>query len=132
MNPSVKSLRSMFEFSTHYLLELRKKAFRKGVWFRVLDKAERAIINLVPRCVDRVKSRKLLSIIENIVAKISEALKSRVERLKEEVGRPLARKISLIVQSWGYKEAWKWVLDEGFIQYLTIVKMNDIPIFKDM
>lgn len=118
------------EFSSSYLLELRRKALRRRVWFRVLDRAERAILTLVPRCVDIVKSRKLLRLIENIVAKINEALRSRVERFKDRVGKPLAQKLSQIARRWGNESARDWAEDERFIQYLTIVKMNEIPIFR--
>jgi len=110
-------------------LELRRKALRKRLWFSVLSRTERAILNLVPGCVDVVKSQELLRIIENITAKIHEALKSPVERLKDHIGTPLARKISAIAQRWGNRSASGWAKDERFIQYLTIVKMNDIPVF---
>jgi len=119
----------MMVLSSSYILELRKKALRKRLWFRLLDPVERAILNLVPRCVDVVKSQELLRIINNIIAKIEEALESRVQRLRDLIGMPLAGKICLIAQKWGNKSARKWAEDESFIQYLTIVKMNDIPIF---
>ena len=116
-------------FTSSNILELRRKALRKHLWFRLLDPAERAILNLIPRCVDVVKSRELLRIIENMIAKIDEALKSRVQRLKKLIGVPLAGKICLIAERWGNKSVREWAEDESFIQYLTIVKMNDIPIF---
>jgi len=38
--------------------------------------------------------------------------------------------MSQIAQSWGYKRAREWAEDYGFIQYWTIIKMNDITIFR--
>ena len=34
----------MMDLSSRLILELRRRALRRGVWFRVLDRAERAIL----------------------------------------------------------------------------------------
>jgi len=120
----------MIEFGSNLLLELRRKALRRGLWFRVLDRAERAILSLVPKCVDKLRSPKLIDIVARIIVKLKAALSSRVMKLRSQIGRPLAQKMSQIAQSWGYKEAQEWAEDYGFIQYWTVVKMNDIPIFR--
>ena len=38
-----------------HLRELRLRAVRRGVWYRVLDRVERGIISLTVDIVDRVK-----------------------------------------------------------------------------
>ena len=120
----------MIEFSSGYLLKIRRKALRRHVWFTVLDRAERAILNLVPKCVDRARSPALIDVVAKIIVKIQEALRSPLERFRNQVAKPLAQKISQIAQKWGYKNATEWAEDKAFIQYLAIGKMNDNSIIR--
>jgi len=46
-------------FTAEFLSDMRKRALRKGVWYRTLDRVERGIVSLIVRIVDRVE-RKLL------------------------------------------------------------------------
>jgi hypothetical protein len=85
---------------------------------------ERALIDLVIKIVERVRSPKLAKIIAWILEKLREALKSRIEKLMETVGRSIARKHAECAYSWGYKDAFRWAEDTDFIRYLTIVEMN--------
>ena len=117
-------------FDSSYLLEVRRKALRSRIWFKILDDAERAILSLVPRCVNRVKSPKLIDAVAKILVKIQEALKSPLERFKNQVAKPLAYRISAIARKWGNKHAKEWPENEGFVQYLAIVKFNDLLIFR--
>ena len=109
---------------------MRQKALRKGVWFKVLDSAERAILNLVPRCMEKPRSSKLIDMLAKIIVKIRNALKSPIADLVSQVGRPLARKLSQIAQKWGHKTAGEWAMDERFSRYLAIVDMNSISTFR--
>lgn len=106
------------------LVEIRRKAMRRRMWFRVLDRAERAIVSLTIQCVKRIQSPKLAKIVTTIVAKLRQAMKSRVKQLVETVGRSLAQKLSRIAQAWGNKCAILWVKDPGFIQFLAVTQMN--------
>jgi hypothetical protein len=117
----------MVGFDSAFLLRMRREALRKGVWFKVLDSAERAILNLVPMCMEKPRSLKLIDIVAKIVVKIKTALKSQILDLVSQVGRPLARKLSCIAQKWGHKTADKWVNDARFWRFLTIVYVNDVP-----
>jgi hypothetical protein len=117
------------EFNSGFLLRIRRHALRKGVWFRVLDSAERAILSLVPRCMEKARSSKLIDMLAKIVVKIMEALKSSVTDLVSRVGRPLAKKLSGIAMKWGHRTAAEWAVDEGFARYLAIVNMNGIRVF---
>jgi len=112
------------------LVEIRKKALRQRAWYKILDGAERAIVSLTIRCVEKIRSPKLAEIVTAIVTKLRAAMTSQVEKLKETVGRPLARKLSLIAQSWGYILASKWAWDSGFSQYLAVMHMNTPRMFK--
>ena len=120
----------MVEFSSSFLLSGRRKALRSRVWFRVLSSTERAILSLAPRCVDVVRSPRLIDIVAKILVKVAEALRTPLERFRSQVAKPLAEKISLVAQKWGNVSAKLWALDKGFIQYLAVCRFNDITIFR--
>jgi hypothetical protein len=106
------------------LNKIKRKALRRKVWFKALNPMERALIDLVIKVVEHVKSPKLAKIITRIIGRLREALKSRIEKLMETVGRSLALRHAECACSWGYKDALKWAADPDFIRYLTIVGMN--------
>jgi hypothetical protein len=112
------------------LTKIKVRAIRRGVWFRVLSKIERASMDLTIKVVKRVRSFLLARVLSSIVRKLLDAMESRVVRLMREVGRGLAQKLSRIAQSWGNKSANKWAADPGFIQYLTINCMNTPALFR--
>jgi hypothetical protein len=117
----------MVEFSSVFLLRLRRKALRRRVWFKVLDVTERALLYLVPRCMETPKNATLIDALAKIIVKIKMALKGRVANLVCQVGKPLAEKLSLVAQEWDHKTAGEWARDEGFWKYLAIVKLNNSP-----
>jgi hypothetical protein len=106
------------------LAKIRARAMRRGVWFRVLTRAERAQIELTTRVVKRIRSFFLARVVTSIVEKLLEAMESKVTRLMREVGPALARKLSRTAQEWGNKLAQQWAEDPGFVQYLTVNYMN--------
>lgn len=120
----------MIEFNSVFFLKIRQEALRKRIWFRVLNRTERAILYLVPRCIEKPRSPQLIDILAKIIVKIRNALKSPIVELMNQVGRPLAKKLSRIAQKWGHKTADRWAIDEGFAKYLTIVSMYNIPGFR--
>lgn len=111
--------------------KIRIRAIRRGIWFKVLNRLERASIDLTIKVVERVRSSVLTKILTSIVEKLSEAMESRVARMMRDVGSNLARKMSLIAQKWGNKSAVKWKTDFDFIQYLTVMSMNASPMFNE-
>ena len=106
------------------LVRIRARAMRRGVWFRVLTRAERAQIELTMRVVKRIRSFFLARVVTFIVEKLLDAMESKVTRLMREVGPALARKVSRTAQEWGNKLAHQWAEDPGFVQYLTVDYMN--------
>ena len=106
------------------LAKIRLVAVRRGVWFRVLNRVERGVIDLTLRVTRRIRSRILARVVYSVVKKLLEALESKVIQQMRQIGVPLAEKISLIAQKWGNKNAYGWAGDVGFIQYLTIMNMN--------
>lgn len=95
---------------------------RRRVWFRALKPVERRIVELTIRCVERVKSRKLINVLTRIIAKLSEALKSNFLENVWRIGVPLARKVSTWAVAWGNSNAFKWADDPNFARYLTITE----------
>jgi hypothetical protein len=111
-------------------MKIKKKAMRHGVWFKTLDKIDRAIVNLTIHCVEKIRSLKLAEIVKAIVNKLKQSLESPVKSLMRQIGHPLAQKISQIAQNWGNKSASKWAKELDFIQYLTIIYINTPLLFK--
>jgi len=109
------------------IIRIKARALRRGVWFRVLTRVERACIDLVIKVVERVRSCLLQKVLSSVLNKLEEAMESQVRRLMRKVGNNIAKEMSQIAQSWGNKSAVKWVEDSGFIQYLTITYMNAPP-----
>lgn len=114
------------EFSSVFILRIRREALRGRVWFRVLNSTERALLYLVPRCVRQAKNATLIDVLAKIIVKIRNALKSPIADLVGQVGKPLAARLSRIALGWGHRTAGEWAWDEGFWRYLAIEHLNGI------
>ena len=112
------------------LSKIRVRAVRKGLWFRVLSRVERASIDLTLKVVKRIRSAVLANVLAKIVEKLMDAMETRVARLTREVGCGFAQKLSLIAQNWGNKSAEKWASDPRFIRYLVINYLNTPTSFR--
>jgi len=111
-------------FTSSFLLEMRRKAIRRGVWFRVLDRVERGILSLTARVVDRVESAVLGVELVKILSKLRDALKSGFVRRMEEYGFGRAREVAMQALAWGYGAARAWSSDLGFVRYVTLLDVN--------
>jgi len=107
------------------LVLVRQKAWRKKVWFKALNSVERGLVSLTIRCVDQVRSSKLIAMLRSIVERLEVALRSRVERLMVKVGWSLAKRLARLASSWGNENALNWTLDAKFARYLTVIYIND-------
>src|SRR5664279_2938726 len=105
--------------SVRMLAEAKKIALRHRVWFRLLNRVERGIIDLTVRYVDSIKSVMLAKVVTAIMDKLQCALESVVDRLVRTVGLPLARKISDIAVSLGNRLASMWADDFAFARFLV-------------
>jgi hypothetical protein len=112
-------IKSEGPFSSGELAEAKKAAFRRGIWFRALNRVERAVIDLTIRYVDNVKSTKLAKMLTAIMEKLQQATESMADRFVRIVGVPLAQKASGIAVSWGNRSASTWANDRGFSWYLA-------------
>ena len=106
------------------LMSLKQRALRKRVWFKILDRAERAIVDLTIRTVKKIQSSTLKEILMTISEKLKESMESQVTKFTETIGRPLAQKIACLAASWGNSKALNWAFKSEFIRYLVIMHMN--------
>jgi hypothetical protein len=112
------------------LVEARRTALRCGVWFRVLNRTERGILDLTVHCVDRIRSARLAKVVTAILNKLKLVMESAVERMVRVVGRSLAQKVSSIALSWGNFSASQWAENAAFARYLAITQMNTPRLFQ--
>ena len=110
-------------FTSKFLLSFKRKALRKGVWFKALDNVERNIINLTAKVVDRVESALLGVTIVKILHKLLEPLKSSFMR-RTGLGIKRAAQISAQAQEWGNENAESWTKDEGFVRYMMSLQID--------
>jgi len=106
-----------------FLRQLKQRALRKGIWFKVLDRVDRGIFNLTIEIVESVQSLILARQVMNIMVKLRNALKSEFETYVSTFG--VLRLVEIVEQAvkLGCREALKWREDAGFSRYLA---MNDI------
>jgi hypothetical protein len=102
------------------LVRLKYKALRCGVWFRVLSRVERSLVDVAIAAVSRVRSLVLARSLAFVVKKLGGVFGSGVERRIQAVGFPLARELSGIAQRWGNVLAVRWANDLGFARYLAV------------
>ena len=106
--------------SVELLVQAKKLALRRGVWFRVLSRVERGVIDLTVKCVDNVKSRRLAKLLTAIISKLESAMESVVDRLVRTVGLPLAQRVSNVAVGWGNRLASVWACDRSFARFLVV------------
>ena len=119
-----KQIRS-FPLTRENLAKLKHKAMRRGLWFRELKQKERMLLDLTVRVVEKVQSFLLAKILSQIVGKLCEAMESRIVRLIRTEGKEMTKRLSELVQSWGYRAAKAWASDVGFMQYLVVNRLGE-------
>jgi len=122
-----KSFRMQVKLERHALLRLRAKAVRRRVWFKVLSRLDRGLMDLALRVTEKIRSETLATAVYSVMKKLVTALESKVRRQMRLTGMTLAKKISEIARKWGNQTALEWADNPGFIQYLTIMELNKHP-----
>ena len=107
-----------------FLLKIRRRAIRKRVYYRALDRLERGILDLSSRLLDSAQSVVLLQQLFEIVMKLEEALKGRFQRHVESFGVRRVAQIIMQAVKFGYRDAVRWLRDPGFMEYLTVMDLN--------
>lgn len=122
-----QSIHNQGALTRNELVNLKAKAIRRGIWFRVLSKTERACIELTIKIVDKVRSHLLAKVLASIIRKLLDAMKSRIVHAMEQIGCSIVQKLSQIALNWGNISAMQWMKNRSFIQYLTVMHMNAPP-----
>jgi len=122
--------REVLRLDSRYLLRLKREAMWKRIWYKVLSNLERGLVDSIIKAIRRPRSPTLIMVLAKIVVKVKRALLSPLAQLMEVVGRPLAKRISMIAYKWGYERALEWSEDKGFIRYLVIIDVNNPPGFR--
>jgi hypothetical protein len=105
-------------------MKIRSKALRNGVWYKTLSRAERAIVDLTIRCVEKVRSPILAKAISKIMRRIKMTLSEGFLDQAKKVGRNIAERLCWIGEAWGNQAAPKWKRDEEFIKFLGVTALN--------
>ena len=106
--------------SVRMLADAKKIALRRRVWFKLLNRIERGIIDLTVRYVEFIRSAKLAKVVTAIMNKLQSAVPNILDKLVRTVGLPLAYKISKIAVGWGNRLASRWADDLAFARFLLI------------
>jgi len=125
-----RSCQTQIILTRRKLSNIRTKAVRQGIWFRVLSRAERVYMELAMKVVERVRSRLVAKLLTSIIEKLLDATRTKVSCMMKEIGQAWAQKLSRIAQNWGNVSASRWVKNRGFIQYLAVTYMNTPTMFK--
>jgi len=105
-------------------MKIKVRALRRRVWFRVLSRVERAIVDLTIRCVERVRSHSLEETLFNIVKKIWKTLEPEFLEKAEKIGREIARKFCSLASEWGNPTASTWTHDLNYVRFLGVNALN--------
>lgn len=120
-----------------FLLTLKQKSIRSNnSWFRLLSVDKRRLIDAVIQTVDQVKSALLIKILTPLAEKLLQAIGGLAGLMgglyfsMTTFAQSLAQRISQTAQKWGNKRAASWANDCGFIRFLAVIDMNDLPMFR--
>ena len=106
------------------ITKIKTRALRHRVWFKALSRTERAIVDLTIKCVERVRSPTLASIVSSIVGKVLKILEGGFLETVNRVGSAIAKKVCGIAERWGNEDASSWKRDSGFIRFLGANAVN--------
>jgi hypothetical protein len=115
---------SSIPLNTIQLKKLRVKAIRAGVWFRVLPRIDRVLIDLTIKVTANIRSSSLAKCIATVVGKLEELTESTTLKEFRQFGLSLARQISDLAQKLGYAAAKVWANDVSFAAFLTVMQTN--------
>ena len=107
------------------LVKMKTRAIRAGMWFRVLPRIDRILIDLTIKVASNIRSTTLTSSILSVAKKLEDLFESKFMRTMRNIGLSLTSKLSLIAQKWGNKTAKTWTGDLQFARYLTVMKLNE-------
>ena len=105
-------------------MRVKTQALRQRVWYKVISRVERAIIDLTIRCVERIRSPVLARAVSAIMRKILTTLREGFMERAENVGRRAVEKLYVLAERWGNRSSSDWKQDEGFVRFLGVIALN--------
>jgi len=127
----IESRHARLLLSGKELARIRAMAIRRGDWYRILSKTERALLDLTIRIVRKIRSVVLSRILASIIEKLRIRTKGRFAVSFHTWGQPLAERVSRIAHRWGNTSAAKWSADNNFVRFLTIMHINNPSLFTE-
>ena len=106
------------------LMKIKSRAVRSGIWFKVLSRVERAIVDLTVKCVEQIRSRVLAQTISSIISKLLKTLEDEFLTKAERIGCKIVERLSTIAEEWGNKTCSVWKYDRNFIKFLGVNALN--------
>jgi hypothetical protein len=113
----------MLSLTKQGLAKAKSRAVKNGLWYEVLTRTERAILDLTMKCVEQVRSQTLAKTIVRILGKIKTLGKGFMEKAQE-AGSDIIKQIVQIAQKWGNKKSSYWANDKNFIKFLGVTTLN--------
>ena len=107
-----------------FLHDIRRRAMRRGIWYRVLSDLDRGILNLSAVLLDDVRSVTLRVQIVSILAKLRDAFKSPFVRYVEKHGRERLRNVVECAIKFDYRDVESLRGDKGFMEYLMFLDFH--------
>ena len=104
------------------LMKIKLEALRAGVWFRALPRIDRALVDLTIKVSKSIRSQRLAKRIHAVTMKLMNATESRLSRAIREFGLPIALKLSILAQNWGYEAAESWAEDMNYARFLAVTR----------
>ena len=110
---------------TRQLAKLKAKALRLGIWFKALQRIDRALFDLTIKVASMIRNAKLVKSIIAVANKLETAMSPRISEAFEEIGFPLAQKLTTVALKLGNVLAGSWASDSRFARFLAVMYIND-------
>ena len=96
-----------------FLVALKTRGLRRRLWYTVLDRIERGLVDLTIRWVDKVRSGRMTETLSRILGKLALAMETGMGRVLGR-GRILATRVSELAVGWGNSSAFVWRFETAF------------------
>jgi hypothetical protein len=87
------------------LVDMKIRSLRRRIWFRVLDRMERGLVDLTIRWVDKARNPTMARVLLRILEKLAQAMQQGMARVLS-LGRELALKASELAVGWENADAY--------------------------
>ena len=111
-------------FTKKILIDVKKRALRRGIWHKVLDPIEKGILSLASQIVETIHSNILHAQISDIIAKLSDASKNGYQKHLEKYGIIRIKEIQIQAIKFNYYKALEVENDVNFMKYLIFLDYN--------